>query len=335
MPKRKTAKKRAAKTTKKRFFFLPYPVVLLLLLASGLLLLAWTFKVSATDVLVTARIQGPAIASPATIENPADGTHFSAVPITVTGSCPPNAAYVEIFRNNFMGSSALCGPDGKYEVQTDLFADKNELTVHSFNITDDEGPVSDKVVVYYDVPQPPASNPNQAPGGAPSNGRTPNKNNVPPLILKTAFLYKGYYVNQQIDWPIEISGGSAPYAFSIDWGDGSSGVISRKDAGQFSLNHAYKKPGGYKDSYKISVQASDTDGSYAYLEFFVIVNNQDKTALINSINSKPPPSLNNFRHLLWVAWPAYASVTLMTVTFKLGERQELMILKRRGLLRRS
>src|SRR6266550_3261904 len=100
-----------------------------------------------------------------------------------------------------MSGSAICTGSRIFELQIDLFPGKNDLTAHSFNINDNEGPVSAITTVYYDIP-------------APSSGQTPN-----PLILKTAFIYKGYYVNQEVDWPLEISGGNKPYAFNIDWGD--------------------------------------------------------------------------------------------------------------------
>jgi hypothetical protein len=186
-------------------------------------------------------------------------------------------------------------------------------------------------MVFYDIPQTPAQ-PN-IPAVTPS-GSTP-KPASEPLKLKTAFVYKGYYVDQPVEWPIEVSGGVAPYAFNVDWGDGSNSVISRKDAGQFNIEHRYAKPGDNKGSYTIKVQASDTDGNYAYLQFFVIVNTKTQRDLIGSIYSKPPPSLNNLRGLLWVAWPAYVTIFLLVISFKLGERQELLILRQHGRLRRS
>jgi hypothetical protein len=326
MPKRKTAKKRPAKKNKSRLS-MPYPLVAFLFLCAGFFLVACTFGVSADDVLVTAAIKAPPISSPAIITSPPDGAHFSAVPITVSGSCPPNAAYIEIFRNGFMGGSAICSGSSTFTLQADLFPGANQLTAHSFNSTDDEGPVSSKVTVYYDVPKAPSPAPGQPSGSS-------SKPSGAPLTLKTAFIYKGYYVNQPIEWPLEISGGTAPYAFNVDWGDGSNSVISRKDAGQFNLNHTYTQPGGYKGNYQIRVQASDADGNYAYMEFFVIVNARSQD-IIGSIYSKPPPSLNNLRGLLWVAWPAYLTIFLLAVAFKLGEREELIILKRRGQLRRS
>jgi len=332
MPKRKTAKKRPAKKKNSRFS-LPYPLMAFLFLCAGAFLIACTFGVSAEDVLVTASIKAPPISSPAIITSPPDGSHFSAVPVTVTGSCPPNAAYIEIFRNGFMGGSAICTSSSTFEVQTDLFPGANQLTAHSFNSTDDQGPVSAKVTVFYDVPQTPA-----VPPGSPivsqPNGVTP-KPSGQPLALKTAFVYKGYYVNQPIEWPLEIGGGTAPYAFNIDWGDNSNNVISRKDAGQFNISHTYTKPGAYKGNYKIRVQSSDFVGNYAYMEFFVLVNAKNNQDTIGSIYSKPPPSINNLRGLLWVAWPAYATIFLLAVSFKLGEREELLILKRRGHLKSS
>jgi hypothetical protein len=332
MPRRKTAKKRPVKKKKSRFS-LPYPLVVFLLLCAGFFLVACTFGVSADDVLVTASIKAPPISSPAIITSPSSGAHFSAVPITVTGSCPPNAAYIELFRNGFMGGSAICSSSSTFEIQTDLFPGANELTAHSFNSTDDQGPVSDKVTVVYDVPQKPASQPGGSVTTTPP-GSTP-KPTGEPLTLKTAFVYKGYYVNQPVEWPIEIGGGTAPYAFNIDWGDNSNSVISRKEAGQFNITHTYTKPGDYRGNYKIKIQSSDFAGNYAYLEFFIIVNSKTDQNLIGSIYSKPPPSLGNLRSLLWVAWPAYVTTFLLLVSFKLGEREEFLILRRRGQLRRS
>jgi hypothetical protein len=320
MSRNKAAKTRTSKksASQKKRWFIPYPLLIFLLLAAGVFLLAWTFRVSAQDILVTARIQGPAITSPAVITNPVDGTRFSAVPVEVSGTCPPNAAYVEIFRNNVLSGSAICSSGGTFDLQIDLFPGRNDLTAHSFNVTDDEGPVSTTVTVFYDVPLTPSG-----------TIKIPTAN---PLLIKTAFIYKGYYTGQEVEWPIEISGGSLPYALNVDWGDGSNSIISRKASGQFTINHIYKKTGGYHGNYTIKLQASDPDGDYAYLQFFVIVNNKQVGPGIGNIYTKSPPTIGGLRHLLWIAWPAYISVFLMVLTFKLGEREEFLILRRRGQL---
>jgi hypothetical protein len=332
MPKRAAAKKKPSKKPSR--FYIPYPLMLCLLLCAGVFLAAWSFGVKADDLLVTASVKGSPITAKAVINTPADGSHFTAVPLTVTGSCPPNAAYIEIYDNGIMAGSTICEASSTFQLQINLLPGANELTAHSFNVTDDEGPVSDRITVYYDVP-PPAEQPGnsgQAPGqsGSGSSGSP----HTPPLLLKTAFVYKGYYVNQPISWPIEISGGTAPYALHVDWGDATDSVISRKSSGQFNLEHTYKHPGGYHGSYTIKIQATDADGNYAYLEFFVIVNAKTSQS-VGSIYNKPPPSLNNLRSLLWVAWPAYASVVVMVVMFKLGESQELIHLRHQGRLKRT
>jgi hypothetical protein len=121
---------------------------------------------------------------------------------------------------------------------------------------------------------------------------------------------------------------------NVDWGDSTNSIISRKDSGQFDITHIYTQAGGEKGSIIIKAQASDAESNYAYLEFFVVVNTKSSATGAGTIYTKPPPSLGGLRQWLWVAWPAYASVALMVVTYKLGEREELIILRKRGLLKR-
>lgn len=318
---RQTFKKRTVRKPKSRFF-LPYPLIIFLLLGTGVLLVNWSLKANADDILVTALVKGPTITGPAVITSPTNNTRFTAVPVTVSGSCPANAAYVEIFRNDFMSGSAMCTGSGTFELQIDLFPGRNDLTARSFNITDDEGPASAIVTVFYDQPAP-------APGTPVSTG------SGKPLTVKTAFVYKGYYVGQTVQWPLEINGGSAPYALNVNWGDGTDSIISRKADGQFNISHTYKTAGGERGNFIIKVQASDSAGGYTYLQFFVLVNAKSAAGAGGNIYTKPPPSLGGLAQWLWVAWPAYLSVFLMVVGYKLGEREEYLILRRRGQLRRS
>jgi hypothetical protein len=326
MAKRQTAKRRPTKKSKNRLF-LPYPLVFFLLLCAGVYLCLATFRTNAQDIFVTGRIPGPAVTDKATISSPTDGAHFKAIPITVTGTCPTNAAYVEIFRNNFMSGSAICQADHTYNLNIDLFSGQNELTAYVFNITDDEGPMSDQLTVFYDPP--PLLTPSTTSEGSPASSTVTEKK--APFAIKTPFVYKGYYTGDTVAWPIEISGGTPPYAFNVDWGDGDNSVISRKNADDFSITHKYTKPGGYNGNYTIKVQASDSGGNYSYLQFFIIVN--DKNSLValtsnhNDIFSKPAPALKNLKTWLKVAWPVYGSLAVMAVCFKLGELEQLQILK--------
>ena len=325
---RKKAAKRASKTVKrKRFLFIPYPLVLFLLLCVGAYLVAWTFNAHADDLIVNAIVKDQPITDPAVITSPSEGQHFKAVPITVTGSCPNHGAYVEVFRNNVMSGSAICDNTGHFELQIDLFAGANKLEAHVFNLTDDEGPVSAPVNVVYDAPAP--SQPTL---------QTPSPSKSSPLLLKTAFIYKGYYTDQAVEWPLEISGGNKPYALNVDWGDGKNSIISRPEAGQFTISHTYTAAGDKLGSYTIKVQASDASGNYTFLQFFVIVNVRNKAGIsggTNNIFSKGPPTLGGLHQWVWAVWPLYLALVLMVVSYKLGEREEFILLKKRRQLRRS
>lgn len=298
------------------------------MLCTGVYLIAWTFNAHA-DVIVKAIVKDKPIAAPAVITTPADNTHFTAVPIEISGTCPDHAAYVEIFRNGIMDSSAMC-INGKFDPQVDLFAGKNIIEAHSFNLTDDEGPVSGPVTVYYDPPPPPS------PPSLQTSSPSPSKSTAP-LLLNTAFVYKGYYVGQEVSWPLEISGGTEPYALNVDWGDGKDSIISRPQAGRFNITHTYESPGTNHGSYTIKVQASDAEGNYAYMQFFVIISQKTTQSIGSSGNiySKGPPSLGGLHDWVWAAWPLYLSLVLMTVSFKLGEREEFIMLRKRHQLRRS
>lgn len=325
MARRKT-KKRASNRSRSRPLF-SYPLALFLLMVLGVYLSAWTLKANGANVLVTAQVHAPLVTSPAVITTPKNGQHFKNIPISVSGTCPANAGYVEIFRNNVLSGSALCDVNSNFQLSTDLATGRNDLTAHVFNITDDEGPVSSRVTVFYVAPNPPpktATNPSGGSGGQAA---------ASPFLLTTSFLYKGYYIGQQVDWPLRISGGTPPYALNVSWGDGQNDVISRGAAGDFKISHSYSAAGSYKNSYTIKINAADGAGQKAFLQFFVIVTSQTIAGPTGNIFSKPPPSLPGSHSWLWVAWPAYLLVLVMFLSYWLGEREELIILRKKGLLR--
>ncbi len=279
---------------------------------------------------MTARIPAPFVTDSAVITSPSDGDRFSSIPITVNGTCPANAAYVNIYKNNVLGGTAICN-GGVFQLSMDLYPGQNALIAHSYNITDDEGPVSDTITVFYDAPPPPE--PPKPPATSPPSGPTKPVATADPFILKTVFLYKGYLVGQTVIWPIEISGGYPPYAINVDWGDGSNELISRNKDGKFDVSHKYSSAGGYKGSYTVKVQASDAASQKAFIQFFVIVSSPTKITPAANIYNKPPPNLDS-NNWLWLAWPAYVLLLLLVVSYWLGEREELIILKNKGLLKR-
>ncbi|MBA3757488.1 hypothetical protein H0X09_01320 [Candidatus Saccharibacteria bacterium] len=307
--------------TQKSRFFIPWPYIFFLLLCSGVLLVGWTFKITAQNIVVSAKVPAAVLTEPAVITNPVNGQRFTSYPIPVSGTCPLNS-YVKLYRNDVFSGTAICSASQTFSLSSDLFSGANEFKARVFNTTDDEGPQSNTVTVYLDpVPAEP---------GAP---KPPPSTSSSPLIIKTDFRFVGYYTGQTGRWKLEISGGAPPYAVNVDWGDGTSSIFSRKKSGDLIIQHKYEKAGpGENSSYTVKVTGSDSDDNKAYLEFFVIVNSNNLPELVGDTIPTARPPVDT--RLLWLLWPAYIVVILMVVSFYLGEREELLELRKRGALRR-
>lgn len=129
-----------------------HPASLLLWLCVGVLLTGITFRGSADSYTVTGEVPAPLPGSPATIDSPADQTHFTAKPVAITGHCPANS-YVKLMRNNLFSGSAVCGPgQTAYRIATDLSLGSNLLIAQVYNITNQPGPPSSSITVFYDSP---------------------------------------------------------------------------------------------------------------------------------------------------------------------------------------
>ena len=108
---------------------------MLLLLCIGVLLVGLAYRASGDSYTVTASVLAPLPTNPATINSPVDQTHFTATPITVTGSCPENS-YVELADNGNYSGTAICGSgQTTYAMQTNLSFGSNVLVPQVFNVT--------------------------------------------------------------------------------------------------------------------------------------------------------------------------------------------------------
>jgi hypothetical protein len=302
-----------------------YPIVIFLMLLTGVLLFAMTAVTRAADIQVRATVLGQPPPYAAAITKPVNGQRFSSIPIDVEGTCPPSSV-VKIYRNDVFSGSALCSATNDFALQIDLFEGKNTLVARVFNYAEVEGPESDPVEVYYDKPV-------QAPPKPVPGSKTP----IAQLFLDTGTLYRGFLVGEEITWPAEIGGGVPPYALSVDWGDGSSDVISLSKAGKFDLKHTYATTGGYKGSYIVILKASDSQGGKAYLQFVIVVN--DKKNATSTFTTGDDEDLLGFWQNLYnkflLMWPLYLVALLMLFSFWLGERREFNLLTRNRRTRRA
>ena len=323
-----------------------YPTLVMILLCVGVFLVCWTRFVSADPPPITniytvnASVPGPAPTVAATIDAPSEGATFSDLPIDVSGTCPLST-YVTLYRNGAFSGTSLCQADGTWQIQSGLFVGANQLQARVFSLTDLPGPLSNVVNVTFTPPTPPpgtsgggtttggaSGSVGTTQGGATGSGVTP----ATPLIFKTDFRYRGHYTGQPTNWRLDLEGGVAPYAISVDWGDGTHDLVSRPRAGIFSIDHTYKKAGAYRGSYVVKFSASDSEGNQTFLQLLTIVN--DPPAATGTTTGKQPPTfLGNapdyLSNVMQYIWPGYAIVLLMLLSFWLGERREYRLLKPR------
>lgn len=340
-----------------------YPTLAMLLLVVGVLLGGMTRVTNADSVygsgsgqyVVMASVPGPAPTTAAVITAPLNGSHVTSTPITVTGTCP-NDSYITLNRNGLFSGVALCSAAGSWSIETALFSGRNDLVAKVFNLTDIAGPMLGAVTVYYDPPTIPVNSPGDTGTGAPrqtsQTGQTaqpnqPPKNssgtksagtqsqpatidaaaNAQTLLLKSNFLYKGYYANQTVSWHFAVDGGTAPYAISIDWGDGYRTLVSRPVAGQFNLDHRYTKQGAYRGSYVIKATATDAANNETVLQLLAIINEKPGTAALSTTDGAAGSGGSFLQTIRGYLLPSYGIAVLMVASFWLGEIRELRNLR--------
>lgn len=287
-------------------------LVLSIVAVSGLLLLSVqkTFAVTSGSgsIGIEGTISSPPPTQGATITLPRDGQSFTNIPITVSGLCP-DGLLVKLFKNNVFAGSVQC-VKGSYSIVTDLFSGQNELIARVYDALDQPGPDSNKVTVSF----------------------VDNKKGAASRITLTSnYAKRGANPNEELVWPIIISGGIGPYAISVDWGDGSTpDLISQEFPGTFNIKHIYESPGVYN----IIIKGTDKDGVVAYLQLVGVANgplSQDSTGS-NSGTRKDAGQSNTGAttpktKILWQ--PAALTIPFVVSTFWLGKKYELRMLRKK------
>lgn len=240
----------------------------------------------------------------ATITTPGNGSVFSDSPITVKGICP-TSLLVQIYNNNVMVGAVMC-QDGSFSVEVSLFAGTNEL----------------KAIVYDDLEQ----------AGPESNIATVTYNDTrftafgQLITLTSAYGRRSAAAGTQLAWPLQLSGGTGPYAFSVDWGDGSEAqLLSHSFAGALDIAHIYKKAG----IYQVNIRVTDTNGVSAFLQVIAVSSGQVE------VESEEAASNDNGERvvILWI--PAAAATLLLFPAFWLGRRSHLVSIRNKMLKERD
>ena len=289
-----------------------YSPLLLLLLVVGVALLGATVSAAtpytgpeSSSVSLTGTVPAAPPKTAATITSPQGGHHFATSPITVSGTCPDNTL-VELYKNDIFAGSGPCDEHGNYSFQIDLLLGKNDLVARVYDALNQPGPDSQTVTVFYDAL--PAQN----------AALTPLNFGGSQLLLNTDAVYRGAFPEHMLNVPIDIIGGTPPYAINVQWGDSNNKVYSRANNQTFTASHAYHRPG----TYQITLQGTDAQGRVAFLTVAAIVNGQP--SVIASTGS------GSSTNKLLLLWPLYTSAVAIVISFWLGERREKHILSGLG-----
>lgn len=241
----------------------------------------------------------------ASITTPASGASFSTSPITVNGICP-NDLLVQIHDNGVMVGSVMC-KNGSFSLQVSLFAGTNELTALVYDELDQVGPPSNIVTVTYTDTRFTAF-------GA-------------QVTLTSSYGRRSAAAGAELGWPLQLSGGTGPYAFSVDWGDGPPVLLkSQTLGGLVAVTHTYKKAG----IYAVNVKATDVEGVTAFLQVVALANGKIDTA---SATDKTSENTAAKPQILWI--PTATALVLLLPAFWLGRQSQVVSLRNKMLKERD
>jgi hypothetical protein len=316
-----------------------FPVIAFILLVLGVFLLGITASseadVSGTpnNVLVTAQVAGLPPAHAAVITSPPNGSKVNSYDVPISGTCI-RSDVVELYRNNILAGTALCSAKDTFTIPIGLICGQNSLYTKIYNLGNTEGPnspistvsVVDTTKTITTVTTPTLNGSSST--SSYSVGSQGCALTEAPMLLQTNVSYQETTVGQTLKWIINVGGGTGPYAINVDWGDGTTSILSVATQGNFEISHDYSKPGGYHGNYPIKITAIDAINDQSFLQVF---------ALVNSANSIPSGVNNPTNNggaagtlgdqfgpstgALHAAWSIYAVGFLMALSFWLGERR--------------
>ena len=243
----------------------------------------------------------------ATITTPGNGSSFSKSPITVSGICP-NGLLVQIYNNKVMVGAVMC-KNGSFKIQVSLFPGTNDLSAIVYDNLDQAGPTSRIVKVRY------TDTDFAAFGEA--------------ITLTSSYGRRSAPAGRGLSWPLQLSGGTGPYAFSINWGDGSDPELkSQALAGVVNISHVYEKAG----IYQVNIVVTDLNGVTAFLQVIAVSSGKVDGAATATDEDDNATGATQTK-VLWV--PAVAALLLLLPTYWLGRRSQLVSLRNKMLKERD
>lgn len=244
----------------------------------------------------------------ATITTPGNGASFTNSQTTVNGICP-NGLLVQVYDNGVMVGAVMCN-NGSFSLQVSLFAGTNELSALVYDDLDQPGPASNTVSVTYTD--------------------TSFKAFGALVTLTSSYGRRSAAAGSPLSWPLQLSGGAGPYAFSIDWGDGSAAELkSQSVAGLVTIVHTYKKAG----IYQVNIKVTDVNGVSAFLQVVAVasgaVDGSTSNGAASGSGDAAGKNATSKPQILW--WPTAVSSIFMIPVYWLGRRSMMVSIRNKML----
>lgn len=234
----------------------------------------------------------------ATIVTPAGGASFTTSPITVNGLCP-NELLVQLYNNGVMVGSVMC-ESGSFSLQVSLFSGANELRAVVYDNLEQAGPDSNTISVSY------------------TDNRLTAFGQL--ITLTSSYGRRAAAAGSELTWPLQLTGGTGPYAFSINWGDGSAAELkSQSLQGLVTIAHTYKKAG----IYQVSIQVTDTNGVSSFLQVIAVASGKVEAAPVAGTTPTTTTTI------LWI--PALLALLLLIPSYWLGRRSQIVSIRHKML----
>jgi hypothetical protein len=245
-------------------------------------------------------IPGPPPTQGATITSPSNGQSFTELPVRIAGLCPKDLL-VKIMVNDVFAGSMYCA-DGTFSLQASLYTGQNDIKALVFDNLDQPGPESNVVSVSY-------------------NNATFSAFGTL-ITLTSPFARRAAAPGSTLTWPLVLSGGTGPYAFSIDWGDGTTPELkSQTFSGNIDIKHVYKNAGVYQ----VVVKVTDTNGVSAFLQLTAVASGTP----VGGVTVQPDKNNGTTTIKKIILWQPAAVMLLSTVAaFWLGQKYELVALRK-------
>jgi len=245
--------------------------------------------------------------SAATITTPGNGASFGNSPITVSGICT-TGLLVQVYNNGVMVGSVMC-TNNSFSLQASLFAGANEFTAIMYDDLEQAGPTSNIVTVNY------------ADSNISAFGQM--------ITLTSSYGRRSAPAGSELTWPLQLTGGTGPYAFSLDWGDGSSTELkSQSLPGLVTIAHTYKKAG----IYQVNVKVTDVNGVSAFLQVVAVSSGKVDGAAAGAGDTKDTTGTTK-TEILWI--PAAVGLVLLLPAYWLGRRSQIVSLHNKMLKERD